>query len=211
MRIVVDVASDRLGDDVVELLERAGHTLVRGSALTCPVFDLALVGSPEIADKVKRERPHAAVVVVTKLGDVPARVRALEVGADDAFDRGFPAAQSMARVVAAGRRVAMVPRPSEQIVVDGCTIDLTASLASRDGASAPLTTREVEIIRYLVQHAGQVVSRGELLQNVWRVAAGVETRAVDVAMVGLRGKLERDPSNPVIIQSVRGQGYRWVS
>lgn len=209
MRIVVDVSSDRLRDDVIELLERAGHTLVRGSVLTCPAFELALVGTPELAERVKRERPHAAVVVVTKLGDVPARVRALELGADDAFDRGFPPAQSMARVVAAGRRVAMMPRPSEQLVIDDCTIDLTASTASRDGATAQLTTREIEIIRYMVQHAGQVVSRAELLQNVWRVAAGAETRAVDVAMVGLRGKLERDPANPVIIQSVRGQGYRW--
>jgi len=209
MRIVVDVASDRLQAEVVELLERAGHTLERGSALTCPVFDLALVGTPELAERVKRERPYAAVVVVTKLGDVPARVRALEVGADDAFDPGFPPMQSMARVVGAGRRVALMPRPAEQIEIDGCTIDLTASTASRGGPATHLTTREIEIIRYLVQHAGQVVSRAELLQNVWRVAAGAETRAVDVAMVGLRGKLERDPSNPAIIQSVRGQGYRW--
>ena len=52
------------------------------------------------------------------------------------------------------------------------------------------------------------MSRAELLQNVWRVAAGNETRAVDVAMVGLRGKLERDPSNPVILLSVRGAGYK---
>jgi DNA-binding response OmpR family regulator len=209
MRIVVEVASDRLRDDVVELLERAGHTLERGSALTCPAFDLALVVTPELAERVKRERPYAAVVVVTRLGDVPARVRALELGADDAFDPGFPPSQSMARVVAAGRRVSMMPRPADQLTIDDCTIDLTASTAARAGATTQLTTREIEIIRYLVQHAGQVVSRAELLQNVWRVAAGAETRAVDVAMVGLRGKLERDPANPMIIRSVRGHGYRW--
>lgn len=97
MRIVVDVASDRLGDELVELLERAGHALVRGSAATCTAFDLALVGTPELAERVKRERPHAAVIVVTKLGDVPARVRALEVGADDAFDAGFPQLPAMHR------------------------------------------------------------------------------------------------------------------
>lgn len=209
MRIVVDVASDRLRDEVVELLERAGHTLERGSALTCPAFDLALVGTPELAERVKRERGYVAVVVVTKVGDVPARVRALELGADDTFDPGFPPSQSVARVVAAGRRASMMPRPAEQLTVDDCAIDLTASTASRAGAITQLTTREIEIIRYLVQHAGQVVSRAELLQNVWRVAAGAETRAVDVAMVGLRAKLERDPANPVIIRSVRGQGYRW--
>jgi DNA-binding response OmpR family regulator len=209
VRIVIDVASDRLADELVDLLERAGHVLVRGSVVTCPPYDLALVGTPELAERVKHDRPHAAVVVVTKVGDVPARVRALEVGADDTFDRSFPPMQSMARVVGAARRVAMVPRPSEQFDIDGCVIDLSASTASRAGLAHQLTAREVEIIRYLVQHTGQVVSRAELLQNVWRVAAGNETRAVDVAMVGLRGKLERDPSNPVIIQSIRGQGYRW--
>ena len=167
------------------------------------------MGTPEAAERLKRARPHDAIVVVTKLGDVPARVRALELGADDAVDAGFPASQIVARVGAASRRVAMLPRPAEQLAIDGCTIDLSASTAARDGRTTALTTREVEVIRYLARHAGQVVSRGELLHHVWRVAAGNQTRAVDVAVVGLRAKLERDPASPAIIVSVRGAGYRW--
>jgi DNA-binding response OmpR family regulator len=64
-------------------------------------------------------------------------------------------------------------------------------------------------VRYLARHAGQVVSRADLLRHVWRVSPRNETRAVDVAIVGLRAKLERDPANPSIILSVRGAGYRW--
>jgi DNA-binding response OmpR family regulator len=209
MHILVDVTSDRLKAEIVEYLERAGHTIERGNATTCQHFDLALVGTPELAEKLRRARPFEAIIVVTKIGDVAARVQALEVGADDAFDSGFPMAQVAARVGAAGRRAAMMPRPSEIIEIDGCTIDLSAATATRGGEARGLTVREIEIIRYLARHAGQVVSRGELLQNVWRVAAGNETRAVDVAMVGLRAKLERDAGNPAIILSVRGAGYRW--
>ena len=208
MKILIDVANDRLQAEIIEYLERGGHTIERGTATTCKDFDLALVGTPDAADKLRRARPFDAIIVVTRIGDVAARVQALEAGADDAFDASFPMAQVAARVNVAGRRAAMIPRPSEVIEIDGCTIDLSASTATRAGTIA-LTTREVEIIRYLARHAGQVVSRGELLQNVWRVAAGNETRAVDVAMVGLRAKLERDASNPAIILSVRGAGYRW--
>lgn len=210
MRILIDVASDRLRAELVELLTRAGHSLEYGSATRTRSFDLALVGTPEQAEKLKRERPHDAVIVVTRLGDVPERIRALEVGADDAIDASFPPAQSMARIDAAGRRMAAMPRPSERVVLDDCTIDLTACVVERpDGARTPLTPREVELIRWFVRHIGQVVSRGELLQNVFRMAAGAETRAVDVAIAGLRQKIERDPADPQVIISVRGAGYRW--
>lgn len=209
MHILLDVASDRLRADIVELLVRAGHTIERGSPTTCKHFDLALVGTPEVAERLRRERPHDAIIVVTKIGDVPARIRSLEVGADDAFDTNFPPAQIVMRVGVAGRRAAMMPRSAEQIEIDGCVIDLSASRAERDGAIVELTTREVEIVRFLALHTGHVVSRADLLRHVWRVSPRNETRAVDVAIVGLRAKLERDPSNPLIILSVRGAGYRW--
>ncbi len=209
MHILVDVMSDRLCAEVIDVLTRAGHTVERAAATATRRFDLALVGSPEAAEKLRRERPTEAIIVVTKIGDVPARIRALELGADDALDASFPMAQIAVRVSAAGRRAAMTPRAPEQVTIDGCTVDLSAATATREGVSVALTTREVNIVRYLAAHAGHVVTRAELLHDVWRVAPGNETRSVDVAMVGLRAKLERDPHNPTIIVSVRGTGYRW--
>lgn len=209
MRILVDVAADRLCAEILDLLRRAGHEVERGAPTTAKAFDLVLVGSAEIAARLRRERPHEAIIVVTKIGDVPARVRALEVGADDAFDASFAPSQMMARVGAAGRRAALLPRPADRVTVDECTIDLVAMTATRAGVTVALTAREIEILRWLIGHAGQVVSREDLLAHVWRVSPGNATRAVDVAIAGLRGKLERVPGQPRIIASVRGVGYRW--
>jgi len=204
LRLFIDVSNAALCAEIVDVLVRAGHAIERGVVGAGSVFDLALVGTPEAAEKLRRARPAAAIIVVTKIGDVPARVRALEAGADDAFDGSFPPAQIAARVGAVGRRAAMTPPPVDRIAIEGCVIDLSAGVAMRDGASVALTAREVEIVRWLASHAGHVVTRGELLQHVWRVSAAADTRAVDVAIAELRKKLP-----PGSIVSIRGVGYRW--
>jgi DNA-binding response OmpR family regulator len=206
LRIFVDVANGALCAEILDVLVRAGHAIERGALSAASTFDLALVGTPEAAEKLRRARPAAAIIVVTKIGDVPARVRALESGADDAFDGSFPPAQIAARVGAVGRRAAMTPPAAERIAIDGAVIDLSAAVVERDGKTTALTAREVEILRWLAAHADHVVTRGELLQHVWRVSAGSETRAVDVAIAALRQKL-----GPDAIVSVRGVGYRLLT
>ena len=206
MKIFVDVANGALCAEILEVLVRAGHVIERGVLSATSTFDLALVGTPEAAEKLRRARPAAAIIVVTKIGDVPARVRALESGADDAFDGSFPPAQIAARVGAVGRRAAMTPPAAERIAVEGAVIDLSAAVVERDGETIALTAREVEILRWLATHADHVVTRGELLQHVWRVSAANETRAVDVAIAALRQKL-----GPDAIVSVRGVGYRLLT
>jgi DNA-binding response OmpR family regulator len=210
MRVLIDVANGRVKDELVAALERAGHTVERGSAaVSHRRFDVVVVGSVELAERLQRDHPTGAVIVFTRLGDVEARIRALEAGASDAIDAGFPMSQAVARVGAAGRRAAMIPHDSERLAIDGCTIDLSACTAERDGDVVALTRREVDIIRWLARRAGQVVGRDELLEHVWGVSPRNETRAVDVAIAALRAKLERDPSAPAVIVSVRGAGYRW--
>lgn len=210
MRILVDVANGRVSEELIDVLVRAGHEVDRGSATsTRRKFDVVVVGSVEVAERLRRERPLDAIIVFTRVGDVEARIRALDAGASDAVDASFPMSQIAARVGAAGRRAAALPRDPERIAIDGCTIDLSASTAERDGHTQPLTRRELDIVRWLARHAGHVVSRAELLQHVWSLSPRTETRAVDVAIAGLRAKLERDPSEPTIIISVKGAGYRW--
>jgi DNA-binding response OmpR family regulator len=211
VRVLIDVVNGRVKDELVDLLVRAGHEVERGSATsTSRRFDVVVVGSVEIAERLRRERPHDAIIVFTRIGDVEARIRALESGASDAVDAGFPVSQVAARIGAAGRRAAAVPRDPDRIEADGCTIDLSACTGERDGETFALTKREVDIVRWLATHAGHVVSRGDLLQHVWGLSPRNETRAVDVAIAGLRGKLERDPSEPRIIVSIKGAGYRWA-
>jgi len=210
VRVLIDVANGRVSEELVATLARGGHVVERAAApVAARRFDVVVVGAVEMAERLRREHPGLAVIVFTRTGDVEARIRALEVGADDAVDASFPMSQVAARVGAAGRRAALVPRPPEVIAIDGCLIDLLACTVTRDGRAQPLTRREVELVRWLARHAGRVVSRRELLEHVWGVSPGNETRAVDVAVVGLRAKLERDPSAPAIVVSVKGAGYRW--
>src|SRR5215813_3385809 len=146
------------------MLERAGHTVERGTAQVAAArFDVVMVGTVEAAERLRREHPAVAVVVFTRTGDVEARILALALGVQDAIDAGFPSRQLTARISAAGWRAAELPRPPERLEIDGCTIDLLACTASRDGRAQPLTRREVELVRWLSRHAGRVVSRGELL------------------------------------------------
>ena len=209
VRVLIDVANGRVSEELVETLVRAGHEVVRGPAGVTRRFDVVVVGSVDVAERLRRERPHDAIIVFTRIGDVEARINALEAGASDAVDASFPPSQIAARVGAAGRRAAAIPRDPERFTIDGCTIDLSACTAERDGAIVALTKREVDIVRWLSRHAGHVVSRADLLQHVWQLSPRTETRAVDVAIAGLRGKLERDPASPAIITSVKGAGYRW--
>jgi DNA-binding response OmpR family regulator len=212
VRILIDVANGRVSEELLETLVRAGHEVERGSATsTRRPFDVVVVGSVDIAERLRRERPHDAIIVFTRIGDVEARIRALDAGASDAVDAGFPIAQVAARIGAAGRRAAAVPRDREVVEIDGCRLDLSACTGERGGEPFALTKREVDIVRWLSRRAGQVVSRPDLLQHVWGLSPRTETRAVDVAIAGLRAKLERDPSEPTIIVSVKGAGYRWGS
>jgi DNA-binding response OmpR family regulator len=210
VRILVDVANGRVDSALIETLERAGHVVERGHAsVAASRFDVVIVGTVELADRLTREQPGRAVIVFTRLGDVEARIRALAAGAADAVDAGFARSQIAARVGAAGRRAALLPRSAEVIEIDECTIDLTACTCARDGAEVELTRREVELVRWLARRAGQVVARADLLEHVWGVSARTETRAIDVAIAALRQKIERDPAEPAILVTVKGVGYRW--
>ena len=216
MQILIEAALARAHPELVEALERKGHGVERGKVVAEPAqlaelrrFEVIITGATETAEQLARMAPTLAVIVFTRAGDVEARVRALDAGAADAMDAGFPMSQMVARVGAAGRRAALMPRPVEQLEIDGCSIDLSACTCSRDGRTQSLTPREVELVRWFARHTGRVVSRGELLEHVWGVSPRNDTRSVDVAIAGLRAKLERTASEPAILVSIKGAGYRW--
>jgi DNA-binding response OmpR family regulator len=186
-----------LADDetLAVLLANSGHFVVRNER---EPHDLVIAKAPISGCK----KP---VIVFTEAGDVAARIRALEAGAEDALDAGFAPSQMVARVGAVARRAA-----PDTVEADGCTLDLAGHTATRDGRGAPLTSREVDIVRYLLRNRARVVPRAELLENVWGVSPDVTTRSVDVAISALRSKIERDPRSPTIIGSVKNAGYRWM-
>ncbi len=209
MRVLIDVTNGRVKDELVEALVRSGHVVEKGAATGASQFDVIVVGSIEVADRLQRERPEQPVIVFTRVGDVETRIRVLEIGSVDAVDSGLSRSQIAARIRAAGRRVEQMTKAPKQVELDGCIVDLAASTATRDGLTVALTRKELELVRWLSRHAGRVVTRGELLENVWLVSTNSSSRAVDVAIAGLRAKIERDAAAPVIIVSVKGTGYRW--
>jgi DNA-binding response OmpR family regulator len=193
----------------LETVAPAG-VLARLAAGGCDLLVVADDGAGAALSARVRSRSLALPILVVTVGDdIAARVAALEAGADDAIAEPWAASQMVARVASLGRRAALVPADPENVEADGCLLDLGAGRATRAGQTIALSGREVALCRWLLRHAGRAVSRAELLEQVFGVAPGLETRSVDVAVATLRKKLERDPARPRLIVSVRGLGYAW--
>ena len=121
----------------------------------------------------------------------------------------FGVRELLARLEAVVRRAGSAPSDEEVLDADGCRIDLGRLTAERDGIEVGLTPREAGVLRWLYRQRARAVSRAELLERVWGAAADLQTRTVDMTVVKLRQKIERDASDPQIVETVTGVGYRW--
>ncbi len=140
------------------------------------------------------------------------KVFGLENGADDYITKPFSMRELLARVKANMRRTASAApvaetEPENVLVIRALRIDLSRHTVSKNGAELDLTQREYELIRFLAQTPGKIVSRQELMSEVWQYEYFGDLRAVDVAVRRLREKLEDDPANPDYVLTKRGVGY----
>ncbi len=118
----------------------------------------------------------------------------------------------MARIEALLRRVGKESRSRiDKYRFNGVSVDFTTNEVSKDGDPVSLAAKEMELLRYLIEHRDKVVTREELLEAVWEYQPGVSSRTIDVHVAWLRQKLERSPQNPRYIHTVRGVGYRFAS
>jgi len=132
---------------------------------------------------------------------------ALAVGADDCLTGPIDPMELIARVDALIRRAA--PRKStapNRVTFGSVAVDLSTGAVRRDKSHMSLTGKEAQLLRYLLTHPNRVVTRTELLENVWGVCSS-ETRTVDVHIAGLRAKLEQDSARPRLVVTVHGKGY----
>ena len=145
-------------------------------------------------------------LVLSALGDVDDRVAGLRAGGDDYLVKPFAFAELHARIEALLRR-ARPEAAATTLRVGDLEMDLLAREVTRGGRRIELQPREFRLLEYLMRHAGQVVSRTMLLENVWDYHFDPQTNVIDVHISRLRSKLDRGPGKP-LIETVRGAGYR---
>ena len=165
----------------------------------------------EVCRELRRRGKDLAILMLTAKSQLTDRVVGLKLGADDYLTKPFEPPELLARIEALLRRTKkekLAPLASFQF--DDIDIDFERNRVTRAGAAVNLAAKELELLRYLIHHRGNVVSREELLEGVWEYQPGVSSRTIDVHVAWLRQKLEDNPQTPRHIHTVRGVGYRFV-
>jgi DNA-binding response OmpR family regulator len=174
------------------------------------ILDVMLPGMDgfAICREVRAQRPTQPVIILTAKGSEDDIVTGFTAGADDYVSKPFSLRELMVRVEAVLRRSGKA-LGGEQLRYAGILFDGLNLQASCNDRTAALTRREMDILIYLFRHRERIVSKGELLTEVWHYKdPAVETRTVDIHMLKLRKKIAALVDGQVLIQTVRGEGYR---
>ncbi|MDE0895008.1 MAG: response regulator transcription factor [Planctomycetota bacterium] len=203
-----DVAHD--GDSGLEKCAQTDYDLI--------VLDLMLPGRNglELLKALREKNHRVRVLILTALAEESHVLQCFEAGADDYMTKPFSPRELVARINAQFRRGPGYSPDNTPIpkldLPHGISVDLARLEIHRDGNTLLLTPREGDILEYLIKHHDKVVTREDLLRDVWSYRnPNVATRTVDIHIVGLRRKIEPDPADPTLIQTVRGKGYRWYA
>jgi DNA-binding response OmpR family regulator len=170
---------------------------------------LPLMSGRDVCREIKQQSPSVPIIVLSATTDVSDKVLLLELGADDYVTKPFSPRELLARVRAALRR-AVRKDSGELVTFDGISVDFAKMEVTREGDPVALTAQEFKTLRFLIQNAERVISRDELLNEVWGYQNYPSTRTVDNHILKLRQKLERDPANPTHFRTVHGMGYKFL-
>lgn len=215
--VTAEVVSRHLVDAGYEtIVERDGRAALVRAAIWRPdlvVLDIMLPGSDglEVLRRLRAGsgRPVAVILLSASSGEED-RIRGLDSGADDFISKPFSAGELVARVAAVLRRTTEDDeRLAPPLSFDGLDIDPVGRAVRVSGRLVGLTPREFDLLLYMAARPGQVFSREQLMDAVWRFRFYSETTTVTVHIRRLRAKIERDPSQPAFIETVWGVGYRF--
>ncbi|MCF6507413.1 response regulator transcription factor [Blastococcus sp. MG754426] len=172
------------------------------------LLDLMLPGKDgfEVCREIRRAS-NVPVIMLTARSDSHDVVAGLEAGADDYVSKPFVVKELSARIRALARRT-RAPEPRVHLTVGDLEVSPTEGTVTRDGEMLNLTRTEFRLLCELATDPGRVLSREELLERVWGYDYFGDSRLVDVHIRRLRKKIEPDPSNPTLVTTVRGMGYR---
>ena len=166
--------------------------------------------SVDVCRDLRQQGLFTPVLIVSTRKETVDKVLALKVGADDYVTRPFETLELLARVEALLRRA---PRSAAALGTihhfGAIRVDLRRAEVWRDGRPVGLSAREFQLLRYFIEHRGDVLSRQELLREVWRYGSTTSTRTVDVHVAGLRQKLESNTKRPQLILTRLGLGYKF--
>jgi two-component system response regulator RegX3 len=193
------------GAEAVGAFERVRPDLV--------LLDLMLPGMPgtEVCRQL-RIASDVPIIMVTARDDEVDRVVGLELGADDYVTKPFSSRELVARIRAVLRRAVTADVPYDDAPAEavGVRVDRVRHEVRVDGQLVDLPPKEFDLLAYLVEHAGRVLTRSALIDEVWGSDYVGDTKTLDVHIRRLRTRVERDPQDPQRIQTVRGVGYRFA-
>lgn len=223
-RLLVLEDEKNVGSTLVERLKQEGFDVYW--AKTCEEallevqgrkFDLALldVGLPDgsgfdVGEKIKNTHRGTAIIFLTAHGSPDDRVKGLELGAEDYIVKPFHLKELLLRVKNGLKRARFLISQSEtdDTKVGQALIRFSKFEAVVHGKTEPLTHKECALLKLLVEKRGHVVSRDEILNQVWSEDEFPSSRTVDNFILRLRRLIEKDPENPTVIKSIRGVGYQ---
>jgi two-component system, OmpR family, alkaline phosphatase synthesis response regulator PhoP len=200
-------AVDAAGDGTTGL-ERASS-----GSFDLVILDVMLPGLNgfDVCRELRRRGSEVPILMLTARSQSVEKVLGLRLGADDYLTKPFDMMELLARAESLLRRARTAIAPSVGTYVFGdVQVDFRRGEIARAGSAVELSALEYKLLAYLVEHHGQVVSRDQLLQDVWGYDAIPNSRTVDVHVASLRQKLEPDPPRPRFILTLHGRGYKFV-
>jgi DNA-binding response OmpR family regulator len=177
------------------------------------VLDLMLpkISGREVCRSLKEQQPNLPIVILSAVSEVADKVLLLELGADDYVTKPFSPRELLARVQAAIRRSnRMGAKPVALRGFGDVAVDLEQMEVVRAGTPVSLTAQEFKLLRYFFENPMRVISRQQLLTEVWGYESYPTTRTVDNQILKLRQKLEPNPTEPRYLRTIHGAGYKFV-
>jgi len=196
-----EIAAD--GREALAAFDRDGADLV--------LLDLMLPGLPgtEVCREL-RTRSSVPIIMLTAKDSEVDIVVGLELGADDYVTKPYSTRELLARIRAVLRRRIEVDDLDESVLeVGGVRMDVDRHAVSVGGKEVPMPLKEFELLELLLRNAGRVLTRGQLIDRIWGADYFGDTKTLDVHIKRIRSKIEVDPSQPVLLLTVRGLGYRF--
>ena len=191
------------GDGAISTYDKVGADLV--------LLDLMLPGlSGTEVCKQLRSRSNVPIIMLTAKDTEVDKVVGLELGADDYVTKPYSKAELVARIKAVLRRQGEVVEAADAVLNAGpVQIDVERHQVKINNTSVALPLKEFELLEYLIRNSGRVLTRAQLIDRVWGSDYFGDTKTLDVHVKRLRAKIEKDPANPIYIQTIRGLSYKF--